>query len=89
MAATVSRATAAMDEIKTWVNAHFRRFHASIEQLHPAWTNLFPEVDSRNPADVVSTQPSSLAARDSSLQRKASTSATRLSTLTLTTDPRS
>ena len=52
-AATASRASRAMDEIQAWVNADFRRFHAATERLHPTWIGLFPEVDSRSPADAV------------------------------------
>jgi hypothetical protein len=48
-----SRAAKAMNEIQAWVNADFRRFHAATERLHPTWVGLFPEVDSRSPADAV------------------------------------
>ena len=46
-----SRAATAIVQIHEWVTANFRRYRAALERLHPESAWLFPEVDSRYPAE--------------------------------------
>jgi hypothetical protein len=46
-----SRAATAIVQIHEWVTANFRRYRAALERLHPESAWLFPELDSRYPAE--------------------------------------
>lgn len=48
--ARFSAATAIM-QIHEWVTANFRRYRVALERLHPESAQLFPEVNSRYPAE--------------------------------------
>jgi hypothetical protein len=43
----------AMTELNQWAATNFRRYRVALERLHPTDATLFPEVDSRYPADCL------------------------------------
>lgn len=50
---TCMSAQAALEEIHQWVVLNFARLRVAIDRLHPSWSGLFFEVDSRAPAQAL------------------------------------